>query len=297
MYGYIFRSFAACVARAGNAANLKDERMERKRLAGVLIHKLSMAPRSAMAVTSWAFSPRLSHTYGGNTDWLPLSMIPTFGVDPNIVVVENTIRLHARLGSLDDKSQQLYNRVCQLVQKALATEACRMHAECAILLHAVEAMRYARDAGAEPVRFCNYIAVSKLSCPCCHVFIKAWNEQHKTNWVTSGCHHKPYKWSILVPDKDPPDGAYYECVKAVWRRIKEYLPDASAVRFIQGKTPSQPRSDSSGEANHETLDDDIVAADRAKVDQLEAGFDALDALDEAEDPADEDGHAVENQNV
>jgi hypothetical protein len=271
----------AFIAKAGNAENVKEGRTERQRTASILIQKMTMLPRSAIAVESWAFSPRLRHNFGGNIDWLPFPEVPTVGVSADDQVVDETILSYARLGSLTQRSQKIYDDACRNVKKALAKESCRMHAECVILLHSVEAMRHAQETGAEPVRFCDYIAVSELCCPCCHAFIEEWNKQHQTKWVTSGCHHKPYKWSIMVPDQDQPDEAYSNCVKAVWSKITAYFPGACELRFTKERTQNKLRSDSSGEDNDQAGAGHTNSASRRRA-RLVEQLDAIDAPDDAD---------------
>jgi hypothetical protein len=231
-----------------------------------------MLPRSAIAVAAWAFSPRLRHTFGGNTDWIPLESVTTMSVSPDDPVIDERIRRYSGIGDdevLTKSSQDVYDDAYKGLKKTLKNESCIRHAGCAIVMRAAEAMRIAKETGAEPVRLCNYIAVNKLSCPCCWTFIEEWNRQHGTDWATSGCHFKPYKWGVFAPELDHADEAYLRCVKAVWDKMTGYFPKACELRFRRNRTQSQPRSDSSGEGSHRTeADFNSYRADEERVRRL-----------------------------
>jgi hypothetical protein len=79
-------------------------------------------------------------------------------------------------------------------------------------------------------------------------FIKAWNEEHGTRWVTSGSHYKVYQWNIYAPHLDQSDATYQKCLEAVLTMIANYLPAAVADRYEKERSLSPVLSDSSHEA-------------------------------------------------
>ncbi len=118
-------------------------------------------------------------------------------------------------------------------------------------MHAAETMHGAREAGDEPVRFCNYTTANKPPCLCCWVLIAVWNKQHGTDWTTFGCHHKLYKWSIWAPDVDRRIDGYLHCVRAIWDEMTDYFHAACELLFMRKHTPSNPWSDLSGEGQQQ----------------------------------------------
>ncbi len=252
-----------------------------------------MLPRSAVAVAAWAFSPRLRHTFGGHTEWIPLEPVTTATISPKDPIIDETILRHGHLDrntALVKRSKNIYNDAYAGLMSTFEKETCIRHAECAIMMYAAETMRVARETGAEPVRFCNYIAVNKLSCPCCWAFIGAWNKQHGTDWTTSGCHHKPYKWSVWAPELDRPSDGYLRCVRAVWDKMTDYFTAACELRFKRLHTPSNPRSDSSGEGQQqEKASSDVDDADLEEITKNLAEIEAIEKGAEGEGADGEDG--------
>ncbi|KAF8416862.1 hypothetical protein EV426DRAFT_569556 [Tirmania nivea] len=89
----------------------------------------------------------------------------------------------------------------------------------------------------------NYIGVSKLSCLCCHLFLREYAKEAKKTFRTRGTHSKIY-YPWMFPELGTPDGA-------LERRIQEQMASEIAIHagrqlMKKGKVRSRAASDSSG---------------------------------------------------
>ncbi|GBE80256.1 hypothetical protein SCP_0214710 [Sparassis crispa] len=73
-----------------------------------------------------------------------------------------------------------------------------VHAELRIILHLSSASSHPRRTVGPPEQ--EAIGCSKRSCFCCALWIDAYNDEFKTEWLTSGSHGKPYAtWALPGP--------------------------------------------------------------------------------------------------
>ncbi len=116
-----------CVLKGGNAAILDDNRKESQRKAKVLIQKITLLARSAIAVAALAFSPRLRHKLGWHTDWIPLNHVTTISLSPDNPLIDGTIRIHSGLNSdirLTNTTRKAYNDAYASLKTTLTMESC-----------------------------------------------------------------------------------------------------------------------------------------------------------------------------
>ncbi|KAF8416860.1 hypothetical protein EV426DRAFT_569554 [Tirmania nivea] len=89
----------------------------------------------------------------------------------------------------------------------------------------------------------NYIGVSKLSCLCCHLFLREYAKEAKKTFRTTATHSKIY-YPWMFPELGTPDGA-------LERRIQEQMATEIAIHagrqlMKKDKVRSRAASDSSG---------------------------------------------------
>ena len=131
-------------------------------------------------------SPRLRTSFEKNIKLVYLADLPTAARSPNQKDHIEDILLRL----LDCKSDgELKGEIAQHISFLNDKFQPKAHAECLIVLNAL--------VNEPKLPHCNYIGVSKLACFGCESFFRNFNEVYKTNWVTSGGHHKIYPWGIL----------------------------------------------------------------------------------------------------
>jgi hypothetical protein len=196
-------------------------------------------------------------------EWDSIPSVPTAGIAFPFDTLGTIIRDRCDLHDLSNE-ENAFAQNLEAVKKNLAKAAFVFHAECALM---VEATRRIRSRG---IKFCNFIGVSKLSCPCCAKFIEAWREFFKMDWKTSGCHYKMYRWSGLPKDAKPHDESLLRCLEAVLDYLKVCMPELCERRYKASRKTSSALSDSSADDDphampprYETGDEELEAAERA----------------------------------
>lgn len=194
-----------------------------------------MQPRSAAALVEWAMSPRFRTSFEKEVIFDFLDKTNTGSLSPELGK-----DLRGPLLNLTDFKQggdfrAEIDKSVPFLQHHLNP---KRHAECAIIVNAIKTPATKRPP------FCNYIGVSKLSCFGCASFIKHFNKICRTDWQTSGTHHKIYPWGLLSEGTEP-NSVQTEVLKEVHNDFRQILHRRCEDRFGPAAEPPSAISDSS----------------------------------------------------
>ncbi len=204
------------------------------RSVGHVINKITLVPKSAVALVSWAMSPRLRSNFDYDIELQFLGGMSMLTVsDPVLQDCRNTLR---RLSGISTTAfDEAVARHLSFLKERLRP---KRHAECVLILYLFQP-----SAGMPPSPVCTYIGISKLSCLCCTKFIEVFNAHRKLRLTTSGSYHKLYPWGILGPD-DSITPELRAVLKDVHTEVRATFQGRCLVKYQHGDAPISGLSDS-----------------------------------------------------